>query len=141
MIRACAFFPTNSISKTNSKWRAFCFIAILLLGGCSKQPPKQALTPDQVKKLVCGQYVGEYAGGKEYFEIKPDMTFSQRFETNGKTSYDLKGKWSIDPQPVENGGWEGVGYRIQPIHVPGGDCFKAKFGTSGKGGQLPSRFF
>ena len=65
--------------------------AILVLG-CNK-PDNPPLSLAEVKVLICGNYQGEYNNGKEYFEIKPDGSFSQKFVRAGVTVYELQGTW------------------------------------------------
>lgn len=65
--------------------------------GCSKsgdanRPP---INLGEVKNLIAGSYLGEYAGGKELFVLNTNDTFSQRFVRDGKTVYESTGAWSF----------------------------------------------
>jgi hypothetical protein len=70
-------------------------ILVILLSGCDR-PAKAPLTNEQVKVLICGNYIGKYNKGTEYFEIRPDGTFSQLFVSSGLTNYQLSGKWKFE---------------------------------------------
>src|SRR5438093_633889 len=72
-------------------------IAAILLVGCNKpnKPNRAPLNLEEVKAIICGRYEGDYAKGKEYFEIRSDGTFSQTFVQRGATNYVAEGKWSF----------------------------------------------
>lgn len=66
--------------------------------GCNKpeKPVGPPLSLEEAKALICGRWEGWYAKGKEYFEIRPDETFSQTFVREGVTNYVAEGKWSAE---------------------------------------------
>ncbi|MBU2574871.1 MAG: hypothetical protein KKH28_12420 [Elusimicrobia bacterium] len=66
---------------------------IVLLSGfwltaCKEDPPP-------TREEVIGVYIGNYLGGKEVYDIRPDETFSQTFVKDGHTVYSSTGTWKL----------------------------------------------
>jgi hypothetical protein len=54
-----------------------------------------SLSHKQLVEHVCGNYVGKYAGGTEYFTVVTNGSFSQKFFIDNTNVYQLDGKWSL----------------------------------------------
>ncbi|MBI5244217.1 MAG: hypothetical protein HY922_11165 [Elusimicrobia bacterium] len=62
---------------------------------------KSATKRDPVRDDIPGVYVGNYVGGREVYDIRPDGTFSQTFTKDGNTVYFSTGIWKLDGWKVE----------------------------------------
>lgn len=80
------------------KW-SIVLLSGLWLTGCKENPPPS-------RGDVIGVYMGNYLGGREVYDIRPDGTFSQTFVKDGKTAYSSTGTWKVMASPHEGGNLE-----------------------------------